>query len=222
MLGLTRYCILDLMSFFSAPKFLAMPAVGMDISVDAIRFIEIEHKGDQLVVSRFATRNFPLGVVAEGHVRDKKKLRDMIASLAREYQLTFANVSLPEEQAYLANLRIPRVAPSEIRDAIELRLEDNVPISGVEAAFDYTVVGESGGHNKEMMDVVVSVLPKTAVEEYLEIFRGTGITPKAFEFESQSMARAIVPRGDKGTFLVVDMGKIITDIFDSPLFNAFG
>ena len=102
-----------------------MPAVGMDISVDAVRFIEIDRKGDQLVVSRFATRNFPLGIVAEGHVRDKKKLQDMIASLAHEHKLTFANVSLPEEQAYLANLRIPRVAESEIRDTIELRLEDN-------------------------------------------------------------------------------------------------
>lgn len=64
-----------------------------------------------------------------------------------------------------------------------------------------------------MMDVVVSVLPKSAVEEYLEIFRGTGITPKAFEFESQAMARAIIPKGDNGTFLVVDIGKMITDIF---------
>ncbi len=190
-----------------------MPAVGMDISVDAVRFIEIDRSGDQLVVSRFATRNFPLGIVSEGHVRDKKKLQDMIASLAHEHKLTFANVSLPEEQAYLANVRIPRVAESEIRDSIELRLEDNVPISGTDAAFDYTVVGESGGHNKDMMDVVVSVLPKSAVEEYLEIFRGTGITPKAFEFESQAMARAIIPKGDNGTFLVVDIGKMITDIF---------
>ncbi len=190
-----------------------MPAVGLDISVDALRFIEIEPKSNgQLVVTRFATRNFPLGIISEGSVRDKKKLQEVISVLAREYKLTFANVSLPEEQAYLANMRIPRVSSSEVRDAIELHLEDHVPISGAEATFDYIVVGE-GGRNKDMLDVVVSVLPRIAVEEYLEIFRGTGITPKAFEFESQAMARSIIPRGDNGTFLVVDIGKMITDVF---------
>jgi type IV pilus assembly protein PilM len=63
------------------------------------------------------------------------------------------------------------------------------------------------------MDVVVSVLPRTVVEEYLDIFHGTGITPKAFEFESQAMARSIIREGDMGTFLVVDIGKMTTGIF---------
>lgn len=200
------------MNLFSAPKFLTMPAVGLDISADALRFMELEKKGGQLVVSRFASRNFPLGIISEGHVRDKKKLQEVIAELAREHKLSFANISLPEEQAYLANMRIPHVSPREIRGAIELHLEEHVPISAADAIFDYVIVGESAGQ-KDMMEVVVSVLPRTAVDEYLEIFHGTGITPTAFEFESQAMARAIIPRGDNGTFLVVDIGKMVTDIF---------
>ena len=201
------------MPFFSAPKFLTMPAVGLDISADALRFMELEEKGGGLVVSRYASRNFPLGIISEGRVREKKKLQDVIAVLAHEYKLSFANISLPEEQAYLANMRIPRVSPREVRGAIELHLEEHVPISAMDAIFDYVVVGEAEESHKEMMDVVVSVLPRAAVDEYLEIFHGTGITPTAFEFESQAMARAIIPRGDKGTFLVVDIGKMVTDIF---------
>ncbi len=202
------------MSFFSAPKFLAMPAVGFDISADALRFMELEVQSNgQLEVTRYATRNFPLGIISEGHVRDKKKLQGAISNLAREHKLSFANISLPEEQAYLANIRIPRVSTDEVRGVIELHLEEYVPISAPDALFDFVVVGENGGRHKETMDVVVSALPQAVVEEYLDIFSSTGITPKAFEFESQAMARAIVPRGDNGTFLVIDIGKMITDIF---------
>lgn len=202
------------MLFFTAPKFLSMPAVGLDISVDALRFIELEQESHgELRVLRYATRNFPLGIITDGHVRDRKKLQDVIATLAHEYKLSFAHISLPEEQAYLANIRIPRVSSNEIRDSIELRLEEHVPISGAEAIFDYVVVGEGKTGRKDTIDVVVSVLPQTVVEEYLDIFSETGITPKAFEFESQAMARAIIPRGDNGTFLVIDIGKMITDIF---------
>lgn len=202
------------MAFLTAPKFLSMPGVGLDISADAIRIIELNanpHGG--LSVGRHATRNFPLGIVAEGHIRDKQKLQDSIASIGKEYQLSFANISLPEEQAYLANIRIPRVPLHEVHDTLELRLEEYVPISGADAIFDFVVIDEPLSNHRENMDVVVSVLPRTVVEEYLDIFSGTGITPKAFEFESQAMARAIVPRGDNGTFLVVDIGKMITDIF---------
>lgn len=204
------------MLFLNAPKFLSMPGVGLDISADAIRFIELEqgNKGT-LTVSRYATRNFPLGTIGEGHVRDRKKLQEVIASLENEYKLSFAHVSLPEEQAYLANIRIPHVPLSEIRDVIELRLEEHVPISGADAIFDFVVVGEGKTGRKDTLDVVVSVLPNSVVEEYLDIFTETGITPKAFEFESQAMARAIIPRGDNGTFLVIDIGKMITDIFVS-------
>lgn len=191
-----------------------MPAVGLDISADALRFVELGlEKNGSLSVSRYGKKNFPIGTISEGNIRDKKKLQEAIAELAKEHKLSFANIALPEEQAYLANMRIPRVAMSEVHDAIGIHLEDHVPISSSDAMFDVVVVGENLGKTKDTMDVVVSVLPRTVVEEYLEIFSDTGITPKAFEFESQAMARAIIPRGDNGTFLVIDIGKMVTDIF---------
>ncbi len=200
-------------SIFTAPKFLSMPAVGLDISADAIRFIELEQKKKGMIVSRFATRNFPAEIITDGHVRDKKKLQDAITELAHEYHLSFANIALPEEQAYLANIRIPRVSPKELRDTIELRLEENVPIPAADAIFDYVIIDDAGNQHKDMLDVVISVLPRLVVEESLEIFRGTGIIPKAFELESQATARAIIPAGDNGTFLVADIGKMVTDVF---------
>lgn len=190
-----------------------MPAVGIDVSKDALRFLELTSTKHGLVVSRFATRNFPLGIVAEGHVQDKKRFGEIVASLAHDYQLSFANISLPEEQAYLANMRIPRVTHKEIRDAIELHLEEYVPITAADAVFDYVLVEDVAGRQKDTLDVVVSVIPRALVEEYLDIFRGTGIIPKAFELESQAIARAIIPAGDHGTFLVADIGKMETDVF---------
>jgi type IV pilus assembly protein PilM len=191
-----------------------MPAVGLDISDDAVRFMELTQHGKHLEVARYATRNFPLGVVHDGHVRDKKKLQETIVSLAREFKLTFANVALPEEQAYLVNMRIPKVAPGAIRETIELRLEENVPISGAEAIFDFVVIGgDKEVKEKDQIDVVVSVLPHLAVEEYLSIFHNTGIIPRAFEFESQAMARALIPHNENGTYMVADIGKMVTELF---------
>lgn len=190
-----------------------MPAVGLDISADAIRFLELRPARGGLVLGRYAAHNFPLGTFEGGIMKAGKVLKDTITTFAKEHGLAFANVALPEEKAYLANIRIPRVAPKEVRGAIELVLEEHVPISGADAVFDYVEVNADSIHQKDHRDVVVSVLPRDTIGEFVELFRGTGITPLSFEFESQAMARALVPAGDLGTFLVVDIGKMQTNVF---------
>lgn len=200
-------------SIFTAPKFLSMPAAGLDLSRGVLRFMELENEKGCLRVSRFGARELPLGVMVDGHVRDKKKLQEAIAGLAEEYHFSFANISLPEEQAYIVNMRLPRISPKEIHDAIELELEEHVPIPAADAMFDHVVVSQGEDRHPETLDVVVSVLPKMVIEEYIEAFSGTGIIPKSFEFESQAMARAVIRRGDNGSFLVADIGKMTTDVF---------
>ena len=200
-------------SIFTTPKFLAMSAVGLDVSAGAVRFIELEPGRGGLVVSRFAAHSFPIGIVSGGHIEDKKKLTEAISGLASEHRLSYANVALPEEQGYLANMRIPRVTPKELRGAVELHLEEHIPIPANDAVFDYVVIDDHANRHKDFVDVAVSAFPRAVVEEYLEVFHGAGITPKAFELESGAMARAVIPKGDKGTFLVADIGKMTTEVF---------
>lgn len=190
-----------------------MPSVGLDISDDTVRVLELAPSKTGFMVARYESRKFSLGVVEGGQIMDRQKLKDAISVLATDMKLSHANVSLPEEQAYLANLKIPKVDRSEVRGAIELQLEEHVPIAANEAIFDYIIVDNPEVEKKGYMDVVVSVISRGVVDEYMEVFSGTGITPLSFELESQSMARAVVPYGDIGTFMVVDIGKVATAIF---------
>jgi type IV pilus assembly protein PilM len=58
--------------------------------------------------------------------------------------------------------------------------------------------------------VSVSVYARRVVEDYLDAIQHAGLIPLSCEVESQAIARAIVPRGDKRTQLVVDFGKSTT------------
>jgi type IV pilus assembly protein PilM len=147
-----------------------------------------------------------------GRVVDAGRLKESIAVLAKEFHLSFANISLPEEQAYIANIRIPRVPEHEVRSVLELKLEEHVPIPGSQAVFDY-VLARSGGGSRDYLDTVVSVLPMEVIEQYTEIFRGSGVTPLGFELESQAIARSVIKWSDLGSFMVVDIGKTVTSIF---------
>jgi len=200
------------MNLFSVPTFLRMPAVGLDISDDAIRFIEFKQTSRGMVISRHATRALAEGIVVSGRATDTARLKESIAVLSREFHLSFANISLPEEQAYIANIRIPAVPPGEVRSVLELKLEEHIPIPGSQAVFDY-VIPRGTGSEREYLDTVVSVLPREVIDQYTEIFRDSGVTPLGFELESQAIARSVVKWSELGSFMVVDIGKTITSIF---------
>lgn len=194
--------------FFPPPQFLQMPAVGLDISDTSTRFVELVEKRKGFIIGRFGERAIPRGVIESGEVKKPAELRAIFSDIKKAYNLEFVAVSLPEEQAYLFELHLPKMKYDAIRGAIELSLEEHVPIKADEALFDYDIIKETDSS----VDVSVEVVPRSLVDGYLEAFSESGITPISFEIEAHSIARSVVPSGEKGTFMVVDFGKTRTGI----------
>lgn len=194
--------------FFPPPLFLQMPAVGLDISDVSMRFAELLETRKGLVIGRFAEKTIPRGIIESGEVKKPTDLRAILHDLKKEHDLEFVSVSLPEEKAYLFDLQLPKMKYSEIRGAVELSLEEYIPLKASEALFDYDIEQETD----TTIQVSVSATPRALVDGYLEAFSGTGITPISFEIEAQSVARSIIPEGDKNAYMIVDFGKTRTGL----------
>lgn len=185
-----------------------MPAVGLDISDTSIRFAELVESRHGLRIGRFGEWVIPPGIIESGDVKKPPELRAVIADFRKKFGLSFVTVSLPEEKAYLFNQYLPALKRNEIRGSIELALEEHVPLKAGEAIFDYEILRETD----TTTHVGVSVLARSLIEGYLEALSGTGIMPIIFEIEAQSIARSVVPYGDKKAYMVVDFGKTRTGI----------
>lgn len=195
-------------NFFPPPKFLQMSAVGLDISDTSMRFLELIEKHDGFVLGRFGERTIPRGVIESGEVKKGEDLRAILEEIKKTYNLEFVSASLPEERAYLFGLKLPLMKHNEISGAVELSLEEHVPIKAGDAIFDYDIIKGTEAN----LHVSVSVVPRALVDGYLGAFLGTGIIPVAFEVEAQSIARSVVPEGESDSFIVVDFGKTRTGI----------
>lgn len=199
--------------FFPPPKFLEMPAVGLDISDTAVTALELIRRKGAYAVGRYGQRAFPLGVISGGYVNDKERVVAELAKLKDELRLDFVNASLSEEKAYLFKTSIPRVPKKEIRSVLDFKLEENVPIPAEEAVFDYTVITQEGHASPDHLDVSVTVLPRKVVDTYTELLSTAELVPLSFEIEAQSIARAVVGQGDRGTYLIVNFGETSTGLF---------
>lgn len=185
-----------------------MPAVGLDVSDQSIRFVELlPHKG-RYMLGRYGEKKIPLGIMESGKIKDIGGLKKILMSLHDEYKLGLVNVSIPEEQAYLVRMTLPRVEKSELRGSIELQLEEYIPLKPEEAVFDYEIISD----NNREYDIEVSALPRAVAESYFGLFENTGLTPLVFEIEAQAIARAVLPRGDTATHMIIDFGETRTGL----------
>jgi type IV pilus assembly protein PilM len=118
-------------------------------------------------------------------------------------------VSLPEEQVYLFNLRLNKNGLENVREGIELSLEEYIPIPAQDEIFDYELLSE----DDQSLKLQVAAIPKNVIEGYLSVFKNSLISASSFELEAQAIARSVIKKGDLDTYMIVDFGKKRTGIF---------
>ena len=194
---------------FPVPKFLAVPSFGLDISDESLKFVELISTNKGIRLGKYGERKIPIGVIESGKIKDLKKMKEVLISLKKEEKIDSVRVSLPEEQMYLFEFRLEKAGIENIRDSIELSLEEYIPLSAQDAVFDYEILKE----DERGFDIQVSAIPKNIIDDYLSVFKDSEIRVDSFELEAQAISRAVIKEDDKETYMIVDFGEKRTGIF---------
>lgn len=179
-----------------------MPAIGVDISDEAVRFIEFAEKRQGFDLKRHGEKKLPDGAIMSGYINNPQLVSDTLKELKKDQKFSFVVPSLPEEKVYLFKTDVESVDPEEIVESIELKMEENVPVAPHDAVFDYDIIAKDETLNKS--SVSVSVVPLKVVETYLKVFTDAGLTPVSFDIEGRALARALVSNHDQGSYLIVN------------------
>ncbi len=191
---------------FPPPSIMSFPCVGVDVSDTTLKFIQFEQEGSALGIKHWGEIAVPEGVVERGSVHDVSKLAEVLKEMKRQTKAEYVRVSLPEERAYLFETTVDARTPlKEMRNILDFRLEENVPISPRDAYFDYVVIGKDAETRAHR--VVVAVYAQATINSYYEACKSAGVIPLSFEIEAQAIARATIPKGQTGTYMIVDFGK---------------
>lgn len=195
-------------TFFPIPNFISSVSFGVDISDESVKFVEIQKVKSIFKVKKYGERKIPAGIIESGKIKDSKKLEEILKSLKEEEGIRSVRVSLPEEQIYLFKLHLEKAGLKDVREGIELSLEENVPILAEDAIFDYDFISQ----NDTSIDVQVVVIVKNIVESYVSVFKNAGIAIQSLELEAEAVSRVVIKKDDKDTSMIVDFGNKRTGI----------
>ena len=188
---------------FRSPNYLSMPAVGVDITNHSVRYIDFNNKSGKLSIKKYGEIQLLPGVIKDGEILSKDILVKSLIELKNIISSNMVIVSIPEDKNYIFNIKIPKVPNKEIRQILEFKIEENVPLKLDEIFFDYEIIEESID-NKELF-LNVSVVPKKIISEYSEVFNLAGLYPISFELESKMVACSIIPKEDKSFFMIINI-----------------
>jgi Tfp pilus assembly PilM family ATPase len=159
-------------------------------------------------------KSLPPGVVESGHIKDEKALIEAVSYLAKELQIHTVKASLPEERMYLFKTEVPVVDERQIRQNIEFKLEENVPLAPADAVFFFDLIPKTAESVPAVDNFVsVSVAPRELVNTYLNVLRSSGLTVVSFEIQAKAIARATVSRDLKETVMIIHIMNKKTGIY---------
>src|SRR3989344_1276583 len=193
---------------FPIPRYLKIPALGLDISDRSLKYVELEKKNGAMSVSRFGQRLIPDGIIERGEIKDRTRIPQVLASFKEEIKTDNIIVSLPEEKAFLIQITVPAINADKIKSVLELQIEEYVPLKAEEIIFDYTVLKI----DEQVITLNVTAYPSALIYSYRDAFKEAGFMVIAFEMEMQAAARAVVPIDDQHTSLIIDFGKTRTTL----------
>jgi Tfp pilus assembly PilM family ATPase len=189
---------------FPPPKFLLQPHAGIDISDDAIRFIEYSGSGSLRRIATYGSVVLPTGLIEAGDIKDEKKLTDILGTIGREHSISYAKISIPEEKTYLFETEVPYGDRHTVGQNIEFKIEENVPLAAQDAVFAFDILPAEKGKSWQAS---VSVVSRNYIERMMSLLRGAGITPVSFETSPRAIARVIAEDASEPAIIIHAMGR---------------
>ena len=193
---------------FAPPKYLSMPAAGIDVSASGIKIVTLKEHGRGLELGFFTEAKLPMNSAPVTDAAGQQEVSKILKELASKHHIRRANIELPEARGYLFEATVEGKTPGEWRSAIEQHLDEYVPLPPAEVAFDVAPLGTEG----EQTHLVGMGCARRVVEESLNLFESAGITVRSIESETFALPRALLHHGDTETVLIIDIGKSSTKL----------
>ena len=193
--------------FFSAHK----SKLGIDIGTSSIKVVELKKEEEQYSLLTYGTVTINSGAVARMEYDAIAETASILKKLLLEAEVAQkrAVASLPNNIVFVSVIELPGVSEKEMSEAIQWEARRYVPLPLEEVTLSWSILEDEDKDAKPK--VLLTAVPTTVVENYLKMFKLSGIIPLALEIEALALIRSLVGVR-KDSFLIIDIGARNTSL----------
>jgi type IV pilus assembly protein PilM len=219
------------MSFFQQKIFSIHPQpFGLDLSDLSLKAVFLERNGENVELLSFGSVPLPPGAVSDGEIVKERIVIEAIDTLLKKsgphkIQTRQVVCSLPEIKAFLRIITLPRMEEDEAKEAVKWEIEANIPLTLEQIYYDCQMLERNLSGEENKMSMLVVVVAKTVVDQFVSILEKAGLEVVGLETESIAQARSLLPKKESNrTTLIVDIGdrrtSFLISIGNTPCFTS--
>lgn len=194
--------------------------LGIDIGTTSIKVVEVKGGGARPRVTNYGLLESSGYLSRANQALQTSGLKifetdvvELLKAVLREMGTTTktALASLPPFSVFTTVLDFPQMEPREVDKAMAYQAKQYVPLPLSEVALDWLKVAEyADDRGFTHQKILLISVPKEQIQKYQRICKGAGLTLRALEIESLSLARIF--GGDPTPTIIVDIGSRSTNI----------
>ncbi len=198
------------------------PLIGVDISSSAVKMVEIEQAGKNLLrIERYVIESLPKDAVADGNIMNIEAVAETLRRAWKRMGTRIKNVSLALPAAAVITKKI--IVPAGLReDELEAQVEAEanqyIPFALDEVNLDFQVLGPSPS-GPEDVEVLIAASRKEKVEDRVAAAESAGLKAVVVDVESYAtqtacelVSQQLPNAGRDQTIAVVDIGAAMMHI----------
>lgn len=186
---------------------------GLDIGTTAIRLVELHGKGSVRSLAKYAFVPIDSKIILSDAKTDQQKLAQAITTLLNASHMSTRNVAvgIPSQRVFTTMTDFDALPPDELAKSIRFQADSLIPTPLEESKLDWSVLGPSPKEANKV-EVLLSSVPNTYIEQQLDMLEAIGLNVVAFEPDNLAMARALLPPQTAAPQMVIDVGFRSADL----------
>jgi len=200
------------------------PIIGLDISNTGVKVMAVD--ANRWLVLGYGSIDLDPTKVKESLEGDSTYLAENIQSLIKEKLVgnlpsNHVVIGIPTARSYSRTFNLPVSVEKNLKDAIELEVDQYIPIPGSTLYIDYKIIER----NKKEITVLMSAVARTIVDKCVIAAESAGLVVSLVEPGMSAVARLITHTEDgQLPSVIVDIGPANTDIavLDSDTIRVTG
>lgn len=188
------------------------PVIGLDISQTGVKVMSIDPR--KWLVLGYGSIDLDPAKVQKSLEENDSYLSNSIQALLHEKLIgnlpsNHTVLGIPTNRTFSRTFTIPIKAESTLAEAVELEVDQYIPIPMSSLYVDYQVIERT----KEELTVIMAAVPKKLIDSCMQALAASDLRPIMIEPGINSVAR-VLETTEEGHLitLIVDIGPATTDI----------
>lgn len=187
--------------------------LGIDIGTSSIKIVQLKKEQAEFSLETYGIVSVSGQFGQEAHFNAISETAEILKQLLQQSHTTTNKVvaSLPSSVVFVTMIEMPKLSEKELKQAIEFEARRYIPLPLEEVTTAWNVLEEPGGGPDSKVQVLLTAVPSVVIENYVKMFKLTGLQPQALEIEALALIRSLLGSRKEG-YIIIDIGGRSTSL----------